>query len=286
MTAFVYNCVYKIFIFGKLLKMQNTLFYSKYCPHSNKLSQYLDKHPDMKQMFLPICVDARVKIPSFVKSVPTIVIYDESGKMNWYSGEQVFAWFKTLIQSQTENKPEGDGIEDYDSMMMGNQLGGFGGSSFTFVDDESKNSNIMGDYAWLNDDSAIKIQVTMDAEAESKRMGKPMKTSESALQRYKDERDRGIPQPPGLKSTQVPDFTNDALFGNNGGGSVNSGITQSQSLMYNPNPNAPVRASSAPPPQRQPPNRQPPNRQPPQRYHQPLQRQQPPQRQQFGRFVR
>ena len=221
-------------------KRSNVLFYSKYCIHSTHLSQYLDKHPNLKEMFIPVCVDTKVKIPYFIKAVPTIVFYDNMGQMDWRSGAEVFNWFKQFIVEHNQTTQQ-QGISDYDSGLMGGE-----GTAFTFLENEGGgDDNIIGDFAWLTNPEATQITITNDSETEAKRFGPVVKTSESALQRYKDERDKGMPMPSGQRPPGLEeiDFTNTQRHNtqnqfNNNQNTPSMSISyqnQNQSPMYNQN---------------------------------------------------
>jgi len=248
---------------------KNFLFFSKYCIHSRQLCQFLDKHFDYKQMFIPICVDVKgIKLPWFVKTVPTIVI-SQGGKYEWHSGENAFGWFKGRMKQQSSNnsqpgatKDNPRGIADYEEGLIGSNMSG----SFSFLEDD-QSTDIIQNFAFLsNDNSAIKITNGSSLFGNDK-----SSQTESALQQFKEARDRDAPMgmpgrpPPGM---QEIDFTAASASGQpsmsisrtapsggmggggggmggggggmGGGGGGMGGGGFGGGLMYNPDPNIPV----------------------------------------------
>ena len=73
----------------------NVIFYSKKCKYSNEVLSYLGNIPIVK-----ICIDNRnLKIPKFLKVVPTIVLKDGS----ILTGEPIKRWIMTQLNGGSQS---------------------------------------------------------------------------------------------------------------------------------------------------------------------------------------
>ena len=85
--------------------MNNTiiLFYSKKCIYSQKFLSSLYKNQELYNKIYKISIeDTNIKIPKQVKSVPTIIIKNNSSFVT-YVGEEVFKWFRSLSVNNFNN---------------------------------------------------------------------------------------------------------------------------------------------------------------------------------------
>ena len=73
------------------------LFYSNFCQHC---AEFIKKSNQLNIKYVPFCVDNnKKKIPSYVKSVPTLVIPGYSPLV----GNNVFNWLNTQTNSNQQN---------------------------------------------------------------------------------------------------------------------------------------------------------------------------------------
>ena len=83
------------------------LYYSNLCEHCMELMILLKKNPSLGEGVQKNCVDNNPKVPSFLKSVPTLYIQEsESSKPYLYVGENVFKWF----QKRGKQQQSGPGV--------------------------------------------------------------------------------------------------------------------------------------------------------------------------------
>ena len=113
------------------------LFYSKKCIYSTDLINKLYKNQDLYRKFILINVNnKKFKIPSFVKSVPSMLI-TENGNRELLVGSQVFDWLKNNTV-KVENK----GIEDWDPVTMSGYS-----DSFSYLENDT--SAMQKNYSFL-----------------------------------------------------------------------------------------------------------------------------------------
>jgi len=122
------------------------LFYSNKCLHSKELLNLLYKDPDLNQKFVKINIDnANVKIPPYIKSVPSCIINSNGNKQpQLLVGSAIFKWYKEQHAVVIEKK----GIEDWDPISMI----GFS-DSFSYLD--NNNTVIKKSFAFLNENNSI-----------------------------------------------------------------------------------------------------------------------------------
>ena len=123
-------------------RMENTLFYSKYCQHCKDFIILL-KNQGLLDMFTQkICIDRKQGLPPFLKEVPTIIVddYDEP-----LGGDYAFKWINFKKTKKAEKEIEESGIESFD--IQGGAFDDFG------VLDNGDNSTA---YQGLGDGSSLK----------------------------------------------------------------------------------------------------------------------------------
>jgi hypothetical protein len=119
----------------------NVLFYSDRCPHSKKFITALKKNPKIFNNFVHVSVDRRgVKIPSCIKKVPTIVVYDSSNRRQILTDYRAFEWLNHVIDAPVEIgcfQPGhmGTRLSDDYSLLDGSETNEH---SFAFLDDLNK----------------------------------------------------------------------------------------------------------------------------------------------------
>ena len=102
--------------------MTDTLYYSNYCPHCNKLLEYMNKNGFLDKVSF-VCVDKRrqneqgvwyaqqhngtnVMIPHIVHSVPSLLCIKNH---NLLMGEQIQSYFEPHVQKNQESQGQGNG---------------------------------------------------------------------------------------------------------------------------------------------------------------------------------
>ena len=123
-------------------EMENTIFYSKYCPHCKDLIVELKKNNLLDTFTQKICIDGKNNLPPFLKEVPTIIVSDYDQPL---SSDHAFKWidFKKTEKAKVEEKESG--IESFD--IQGGAFDNFG------VLDDGDNSTA---YLGLGDGSNLK----------------------------------------------------------------------------------------------------------------------------------
>ena len=97
------------------------LFYSNKCLHSKELLILLRKDPALNQKFVKINIDTgNVKIPPYVKSVPTAII-TSNGQPQLMVGSAIFKWYNQMHTKAVETQ----GIQDWDPHTMSGYSDGF-----------------------------------------------------------------------------------------------------------------------------------------------------------------
>ena len=117
------------------------LFYSNKCLHSKELLNLLYKDPQLNQKFTKINIDnSNVKIPPYIKSVPTAIITTE-GKPSLLVGSAIFNWYNQMHTTTIQK----EGIQDWDPHTMTGYSDGFSyltensdvmKKSFSFITDK------------------------------------------------------------------------------------------------------------------------------------------------------
>ena len=119
------------------------LFYSNKCLHSKELLNLLHKDVELNQKFTKINIDnANIKIPPYVKSVPTAII-TSNGEPSLLVGSQIFKWFNQRHAKVVETQV----IQDWDPHTMAGYSDGF---SYLTESDVMKKS-----FSFINDNDSI-----------------------------------------------------------------------------------------------------------------------------------
>ena len=157
----------------------NILFYSKYCPHCKKFADILFKLPHINERFVKISVDAKnVRLPGFVETVPTIVVFDQ-GVKQILTDTKAFAWVNQFLEENTQVD-----LVPYDLGVMSSSLS----DGFSFIDDAS-GKGMEHTFAWMDKPEQTRIGLI----AESTNSSNENKVNESQIERFKMERDRSVP---------------------------------------------------------------------------------------------
>ncbi len=121
------------------------LFYSNRCLHCKELLTLLYKDVELNQKFIKINIDTgNVKIPPYVKSVPTAII-PQNGSPGLLVGSAIFKWYNQRHSKNVEQQ----GIMDWDPHTMS----GFS-DGFSYLDDNNKNV-IKRSFAFIADSHSI-----------------------------------------------------------------------------------------------------------------------------------
>ena len=92
-------------------KLETTLFYSKYCPHSKNFILEIQKLGLINYFHNYICVDKRNNLPEFVKRIPCIIVegYEEP-----LSGEKAFSWIDFMKIKKADYEQKKSNINSFD----------------------------------------------------------------------------------------------------------------------------------------------------------------------------
>lgn len=173
----------------------NILFYSKHCPHCKKFAELLFKLPQVNDKFIKISVDVRnQRLPSFVQSVPTIVVHDQ-GERKVLTDSNVFKWINQYLEDTSKVE-----LVPYDQGAMSSSLS----DNFSFIgDDEGKEAEHT--FAWMDKLHDTRIGLIADNGGGPTTSSQNSKINDNQIERYKAERDKGIPQQ--QRPNQNIDFT-------------------------------------------------------------------------------
>ncbi len=189
------------------------LFYSNKCLHSKELLNLLYKDPDLNQKFVKINIDTgNVKIPPYVKSVPTAII-NTNGQPNLLVGSAIFSWYKQKHAAVIEKQ----GIQDWDPHTMTGYSDGFSyldnpqviKKSFGFLNENNsiitpdegsyggsseKNNNNSGDQLQQNNNfPQFNGQVSGESRDEIKNAKKNQMSND--YERFMNQRNNDVPSP-------------------------------------------------------------------------------------------
>jgi glutaredoxin-related protein len=155
----------------------NVLFYSKDCVHCKKFSQMLFKLPDINAQFVKISVDVRnIRLPNYVKEVPTIVVFDDFKNKHVLNGSRAFEWLNQFLEEASQVE-----IVSYDIGVMGSSLS----DGFSFLDEGEETEHT---FAFLDQLQNTHITVPLNDPT----IGSS-KVNTNELERYQAERERGMP---------------------------------------------------------------------------------------------
>lgn len=161
----------------------NVLFYSKYCQHCKKFAEILFKLPQINDKFIKISVDVKnQRLPSFVQTVPTIVVF-EGGQKHILTDSKAFAWINQYLEESSKIE-----LVPYDMGVMSSSLS----DGFSFIGDEA-GKEAERTFAWVDKLENTRIGLIADNDATGLNSSKSMKLDDSQIERYKQERDRGVP---------------------------------------------------------------------------------------------
>lgn len=141
------------------------LFYSKQCQYSKEFLNELYKDVELFNKFIKVDVnDKKIKLPAYIKSVPTILVPGNYGKSTMLTDNDVFNWLDMMkngkvnkqqsTQQSTQPSPQNSsqgGIADYDPFGMSGFSDGFAylndnaapmDKSFEFLNGNTANSNL------------------------------------------------------------------------------------------------------------------------------------------------
>lgn len=84
-------------------RQQKYIYYwSKYCPFCKKFSEHLLKS-SVSEKFYKVCVDTPgIKLPSYVRRVPTIQIFDDNSNRQVLEDKHAFEWLNLYSENPCE----------------------------------------------------------------------------------------------------------------------------------------------------------------------------------------
>jgi len=135
----------------------NLCFFSNRCSHSKKFIDALQSVPEVHQRFSMWCIETTgLRLPPFVKSVPTIAVVDNRGNRYVLAGSAAFMWL-----AKKTNR-----LEDFDpSMAMSTKIS----ADYSSLDGEDRDASHFKSFFTLSEDPrkfAIETKV-IDGSSES-----------------------------------------------------------------------------------------------------------------------
>ncbi len=155
----------------------NVLFYSKDCVHCKKFSQILFKLPNINSQFVKISVDVKnIRLPNYVKEVPTIVVFDDFKNKHVLNGSKAFEWLNQFLEEASKVE-----IVSYDIGVMGSSLS----DKYSFLNEGEETEHT---FAFLDQLQNTHITVPLNDPT----LG-TSKVNTNELERYQTEREKAIP---------------------------------------------------------------------------------------------
>ena len=162
------------------MSQQNTpqkmfLFFSNYCEHCKRLMNRI-KTTNLVSSFNLVCIDdASVNVPDFIQVVPSLYDMTQRSVM---TNETLFNWIEGVMSSQSQsgqnnviNMEDITGSNDILAFQQTEMIGGAGGTSYSFIDDND-NDNLNHNYEYLdNRDNNKMVQFTKASENSSLNSG-------------------------------------------------------------------------------------------------------------------
>ncbi len=160
------------------------LFYSKNCIYSTDFVNKLYKNQNLYKKFILINVNNKnIKIPNFVKSVPTILV-TENNDRQLLVGSQVFDWLKN---KKTEIKEKED-IQNWDPVTMSGYS-----DSFSYL--ENDNSAMEKNYSFLGSKSETINTPSEGSTITKNSSSAPKSKTDIAYENLLAQRRQSTPQP-------------------------------------------------------------------------------------------
>ena len=195
---------------------KNYLFISNHCQHSKKLLQQLQNTMLLTEMQIVNIDDKRVKLPEFVKCVPTLYI---PSKRQVITDSHLFQWFETSLKTELEQKGKVNiaditGDSNISPFQMGEMGSRLAGAVYSFIE-EDKNDLMNQNYSFLQDRDINKMPdftrsdaAPANGEGSSSKIAAPKKTGGSTDSAYdqmmkargSEMQKRGTPQTPNFSS--------------------------------------------------------------------------------------
>ncbi len=182
-------------------KPPHICFYSNHCRWCEGFIKAIKDTP-FKQEFTYICVDPqpngqRPNLPQWLKKVPTLVIRGETEPrtdgdvMNWLS-EQKLLMKKAADGNQSSGEPE---------PWISGEMGGSYTKGFSFLGGNDTNDATIGNFEFLNGQSAPGTRTGSDMPGGNDRGGATPKNKkvdlfDKQMESYMRDRNQGMPQQP------------------------------------------------------------------------------------------
>ena len=177
---------------------QHVCFYSNKCRWSEGFIKAISQTPYKHEVRF-ICVDpkadgSRIKLPSWLKKVPTLVIKGEDeprtdgNVMNWLSERQIVKK-DTSAASASEPEP-----------WVGGEMGGSYTKGFSFIAGGDTNEAPEGNFSFLNGQNAVATKTASDIPggglgARGSQKSKKEDLFDKQMESYMQQRGSGMPPP-------------------------------------------------------------------------------------------
>ena len=182
-------------------EQQHICFYSNKCRWSEAFIKAISQTP-YKHEFRFICVDvkpdgSRIKLPTWLKKVPTLVIKGEDeprtdgSVMNWLS-ERTMLKKEGTAQQPTEPEP-----------WVSGEMGGSYTKGFSFLGSKDSNEAPDGNFSYLNGQNAVATKTASDIPGGGLggrgQKSKKEDLFDQQMQTYMQQRSQGV-APPAMRS--------------------------------------------------------------------------------------
>ena len=157
------------------------LFFSKNCSYCTELLNKLYKNDDvLKQIVLININNKELKIPVFVKSVPSLIV-NENNNQHLLVGTEIFNWLDEIIKDKDEE------IKDWDP----NTMSGYS-DDFSFLEEKETVNNDRS-YCYISTVNNYKINTPDDNSDSSSKYKK--NDTDGALEKLLEMRKADTPAP-------------------------------------------------------------------------------------------
>jgi hypothetical protein len=178
---------------------QHVCFYSNKCRWSEAFIKAISQ-TNYKNEVRFICVDpkpdgTRVKLPGWLKKVPTLVVKGEDeprtdgNVMNWLSERNVLS-----------SKSESNGSASEPEPWVGGEMGGSYTKGFSFIGSSDANEAPQGNWTYLNGQNAVATKTASDMPggglgARGTQKSKKEDLFDKQMESYMQQRSNGMPPP-------------------------------------------------------------------------------------------
>jgi hypothetical protein len=177
------------------------LFFSKRCKYCEDfMNKLYKKNIELYRMFKKIDIDSNIKLPDYIKMVPTIIVPSSNNKPVLHSADNVFKWLDSVSNNSNKgsNNQTGNGVNNLNTGNNGIadfdpfQMNGFS-TSYSSINDNVLPEKNFSQYSLASMDYTLGISAPNEEKKSDKlREGDTMSRT---IEDFKAQRDAEIKKP-------------------------------------------------------------------------------------------